>query len=94
MLDPDKPRDVVLYLQSRKGFIKLALQTGSPVVPVFGFNLDGSYGYWFPHGRFVEKLSRSMGFIPLVFWGRWGIPFGIPNPKKIHVIIGKGERNC
>eukprot|EP00584_Thalassiosira_punctigera_P004913 CAMPEP_0172530372 /NCGR_PEP_ID=MMETSP1067-20121228/4125_1 /TAXON_ID=265564 ORGANISM="Thalassiosira punctigera, Strain Tpunct2005C2" /NCGR_SAMPLE_ID=MMETSP1067 /ASSEMBLY_ACC=CAM_ASM_000444 /LENGTH=345 /DNA_ID=CAMNT_0013314565 /DNA_START=248 /DNA_END=1285 /DNA_ORIENTATION=+ len=88
MLNPEKPLDVVLYLQKRKGFIKLALQTGSPVVPVFGFNLDGSYGYWFPRGSFMEKISRSLKMVPLVFWGRWFIPFGIPNPKKIHVVIG------
>lgn len=87
-MNPEKPNEVVLYLKKRKGFIKLALTTGSPVVPVFGFNLDGSYGYWFLRGRMVEKLSRSTGFVPLLFWGRWFIPYGIPNPKKIHVVIG------
>lgn len=68
MLDPNKPEDVVLFLQNRKGFVKLALSTGSPIVPVFGFNLDGSYGYWFPRHPIIEKLSRSIGFLPLVFW--------------------------
>ena len=93
-LDPKKPDDVVLYLKRRKGFIKLALTTGSPVVPVFGFNLDGSYGYYFPRGRLVELLSRQLGMVPLLFWGRWGIPYGIPNPQKIHVVIGQGEWMC
>jgi len=88
MLNPEKPSDVILYLQKRKGFIKLALLTGSPVVPVFCFNLDGSYGYWIPRGRLMAKMSRLIGMVPLVFWGRWFIPFGIPNPKKIHAVIG------
>ncbi|KAL3792785.1 hypothetical protein HJC23_002592 [Cyclotella cryptica] len=88
LLDPKKPDDVVLFLRNRKGFIKLALSTGSPIVPVFGFNLDGSYGYWFPRHPFIEKLSRTIGFLPLVFWGRWFVPFGIPKPKRIHVVIG------
>jgi 2-acylglycerol O-acyltransferase 2 len=92
-LDPAKPNELVLYVKERKGFIKLALTTGSPVVPVFAFNLDGSYGYWLPRGQFVEKISRAVGFAPLVFWGRWGIPFGIPHPRKSHVVIGQGERN-
>lgn len=91
MLNPEKPEDVILYLKKRKGFIKLALTTGSPVVPVFGFGLDGSYGYWFPRGSLTEKISRWMGYVPLVFWGRWFIPYGIPKPQKIHIVIGKGE---
>ena len=88
MLDKANPDDVILFLRSRKGFIKLALSTGSPIVPVFGFNLDGSYGYWFPKHPYIEKLARTIGFLPLIFWGRWFIPFGIPNPRKISVVIG------
>lgn len=87
-LNPAKPHELVLYIKQRKGFIKLALTTGSPVVPVFAFNLDGSYGYWFPRGPFMEKVSRVLGFAPLVYWGRWYIPFGIPYPRKAHVVIG------
>ena len=90
-MDPDKPNDVVLYLKKRRGFIKLALATGSPVVPVFCFNLDGSYGYWFPRGKLTEQISRTIGFLPLIFWGRWALPFGIPHPQKIYVVIGPGE---
>jgi hypothetical protein len=93
MLNPDEPNELVLYLKKRKGFIKLALTTGSPVVPVFAFNLDGSYRYWLPRGLLVEKISRVIGFAPLVFMGRWGVPFGIPIPRKSHVVIGQGTRN-
>lgn len=89
MLDPKKPKEVVLYLEKRKGFIKLALQTGSPLVPVFCFGLDGSYRYYVPRGSLTEKLSRSIGFAPIFYWGRFCIPFGIPYPQKINVVIGK-----
>ncbi len=92
LLNPTKPQELVLYLKKRKGFIKLALTTGSPVVPVFAFNLDGSYGYWVPRGPFAEKISRVIGIAPLIFWGRWGLPFGIPNPQKAHIVIGQGMR--
>ena len=76
LLDPTKPDDIVLYLKNRKGFIKLALSTGSPVCPCFIFNLDGSYGHWAPKGKIVEKISRQIGFLPLFYYGRWKIPFG------------------
>ena len=92
MLKEGKPGDVILYLKKRKGFIKLALMTGSPVVPVFCFNMEGSYGFWFPKGSLAEWVSRQMGCVPLLFWGRWCIPYGIPHPKKIHVVIGQGKQ--
>ena len=68
MLNPSSPRDLVLCLQNHKGFVKLALATGSPIVPVFGFNFDGSYGYWILRGPFMERLSWSLGYLPLSFW--------------------------
>ena len=88
LLDPQKPNDLVLFLQNRKGFIKLALSTGSPIVPVFGFHLDGTFSYWFPRGVLIEKLSRTIGFLPMIYFGRFGIPYGIPHPRKLTVVIG------
>lgn len=77
---------IPLYLKSRKGFIKLALSTGSPICPVFAFGLDKSYDYMIPPG--LSTISRKMGFVPVLFTGRFGIPFGIPKVTKIHVVIG------
>jgi len=89
MIDLNRPKDLVLYLKSRKGFIKLALENGNPIIPCFCFGLDRSYGYWIPRGGLLNQISRTIGFVPLVFWGRFGIPFGIPRPTKLHNIIGK-----
>ena len=89
LMDPAKPDDILMYLRSRKGFIKMALQHGSPIVPVFVFHLDGSYNYWLPRGRLLAQVSRKIGFVPLFFTGRFGIPFFIPKPKKLHVVCGK-----
>ena len=90
MLDPNKPRDLVVYLRNRKGFIKLALQTGSSIIPVFCFHLDGCYKlYWQPRGLLMEKYSRWVGYFPLLYWGRWNIPLGIPRPNKLTVVIGR-----
>jgi 1-acyl-sn-glycerol-3-phosphate acyltransferase len=88
-LDPKKPEELILYLKNRKGFIKLALERGNPIVPVFCFHLDGSYGYWIPTGKFFENLARKIGFLPMAMWGRWGVPLGIPRPKKLHTVFGK-----
>ncbi len=85
----DNQTPLTLYLLKRKGFVKHALATGSPIVPVFAFNLDGSYGYYIPRSKVLHRISRAVGVLPLVFWGRFGIPFGIPYPKRIVVVIGE-----
>lgn len=89
LLDPERPQDLVLYLKSRKGFVKLALENGNPIIPSFCFGLDRSYGYWIPRGEIMNRIARTIGFVPLVMWGRFGIPLGIPRPTKLHNVIGK-----
>mmetsp|Transcript_35861 Transcript_35861/g.43178 ORF Transcript_35861/g.43178 Transcript_35861/m.43178 type:complete len:351 (+) Transcript_35861:166-1218(+) len=87
-MDPANPHEIPIYIKKRKGFVNLALRFGSPIVPVFIFNLDGSYGYWIPKGTIMKRLANAIGFVPLFFWGRFGIPFGIPNPQKLVVVVG------
>lgn len=89
LIDPKNKDDLILYLQSRKGFIKLALETGTAIVPTFIFNQDNSFGYVIPRGKFVTKIGRQIGILPAFFWGRSCIPFGIPNPVNISVVIGE-----
>lgn len=89
-VDPEKPNDIVLFLQSRKGFIKLALEKGVPIIPVFMFGLMGGYrGILFPKSQWATKLGRKIGFMPVIYFGRWWIPLGIPFPTKMHVVVGK-----
>ncbi len=88
-MDDNNQNNIILYLKKRKGFVKMALEYGSPIVPVFTFNLDGSFGYILTRGRLVAWLARMIGFLPLFFWGRYFIPMGIPFPKKITVVLGK-----
>jgi len=78
---------IPLYLKHRKGFVKMALDTGSPIVPVFAFGLDKSYTYLILPGL-TWISTQLLGFVPVLFVGRFGIPFGIPKPTKISVVIG------
>jgi len=82
--------DIVLFLKNRKGFVKLALEYGVSIVPVFGFHIDESFGFFIPpDGPIVRQMARSLGLLPVFYWGRWGIPFGIPRSKRVNVVIGK-----
>jgi 2-acylglycerol O-acyltransferase 2 len=89
LIDPKSPNDLILYLKNRKGFVKLALENGTPIVPVFMFHLDGSFKYLIPRGKLASTVARKIGFLPLIMFGRFNVPFGIPNPQKIHVVFGE-----
>mmetsp|Transcript_24079 Transcript_24079/g.27488 ORF Transcript_24079/g.27488 Transcript_24079/m.27488 type:complete len:505 (+) Transcript_24079:149-1663(+) len=89
LMDPSRPQELALYLKQRKGFIKMALETGTPVCPVFCFGLNGCYAYYLQRGPIITKVSRLIGFLPLLFFGRWSIPCGTPKPQKLHVVFGK-----
>lgn len=79
-----------IILSKRKGFCKIALQTGASLIPCYTLGANQIYNrYWGPDS-FMAKLSSKIQ-TSLVFWtDRFGIPFGIiPNKVKIILLIGK-----
>lgn len=70
---PDRPNTENLYLKSRKGFLRLALQQGVDVVPVFHFGSSQAFRqlHWGPLGYLSRKLRFSLFIlIPWVFQQR------------------------
>lgn len=83
-----KPGVYKIVLKSRKGFVKLALRHGSPIVPVISFGetdlfdqIEGPTLFWIQ-----EKLRHYIGIAPLVLKGRgfFQYTFGlIPQRRKV-----------
>jgi len=84
-----------IFLSTRKGFIKLALQQGVSIVPAFAFGQSSAYHYarlgppLLPR-RAVDMIARAVGFLPMYIWGAHGSP--LPRPVPIHVVLGKPIR--
>lgn len=82
----------VVFLRSRTGFVRLALQHGAPLVPVYAFGQTATYGWyrpgppWIP-ASVVQLISRGIGFAPLILWGAYGT--AVPKHAPITVVIGK-----
>lgn len=85
----------VAYLKRRQGFVRLALQHGVPLVPVFAFGQSNLYGYIrlffdFPRGVVPRsawaRFTRRIGFVPMFVWGRWGT--AIPRREPLIIVVG------
>lgn len=76
-----------VFVKSRKGFVKLAIEHGASLVPVYAF---GETDMYHTSDRFMELRKWLMKHcrvaIPL-FWGRWGSP--VPYPVTLTVVVGK-----
>jgi len=82
--DPPK-REIVLFLKNRRGFIKLALQLGLDLVPVFThgeLELYHQLQFALHHRLRLSRLLR----LPITFV--WGKCFLLPFRRPLTVVVG------
>ncbi|XP_045468419.1 2-acylglycerol O-acyltransferase 1-like [Harmonia axyridis] len=85
-----------IFLKNRKGFIKVALRNGCPLVPVYSFGENEVYGqYEFGEGSIMRKLQRMLkkltGIALPIPKGRglFQYSFGVlPYRRPINVVVG------
>lgn len=90
------PGSCTLTLKDRKGFIRMALQTGANLVPVYSFGENELYNQANnPRGsllrRLQDRIRRWLTFAPVLFYGRgiFQYNFGfLPFRRKITTVVG------
>jgi diacylglycerol O-acyltransferase 2, plant len=83
----DDNSECVLYLNKHRGFVKLALQFGLPIVPVFSFGLQNTFSYWVPKHWLATYIGRKFGVLPMAFFGLWGLPMGPAKPCQYTNVV-------
>lgn len=78
------PDEECIILDSRKGFIKMALKHKLPLIPIYTFG--GSKIMRRIDSGFLEKISNFLRISLCLFYGKFGLP--IPFRTKLLYIIG------
>jgi len=85
-----------VVLKSRAGFVKIAMQTGANLVPVWGFGENDLYDNLAAGSptiiKWQRKIQRMISFAPLIVAGRGVFSYSgglLPHRRPISVVIGK-----
>lgn len=83
----NKKKKCRVFLESRKGFVKAAIEAGAPLVPCFHFGTADVFSLASPPRALAEKLSRR--FRVSLIWpaGVLGLP--VPRPAPLLVAVGR-----
>ena len=79
------PKEEVMMVQNRKGFISIALETGTQIIPCYCFGNTQTFRCY--SNSWLEAFSRKFQASIILFWGRWGTP--VPFRSPILTVMGR-----
>lgn len=69
-----------ILLKSRGGICKLALETGTDLIPAYLFGNSKAIDVWYDSYGIMQWLSRKLRVSLVFFTGRWGLPVPYRTP--------------
>jgi len=88
MFQPSGTQETI-YIQQRKGIVKIALRAGTPIIPVYGFGHTSLYSIIVDPFGILEYLSNTLQTSLTPFFGRWGWFLGPPRRIPVAVVLGE-----
>ena len=88
MFQPSGTQETI-YIQQRKGIVKIALRAGTPIIPVYGFGHTSLYSVIVDPFGILEYLSNTLQTSLTPFFGRWGWFLGPPRRIPVAVVLGE-----
>jgi len=77
-------------IKKRRGFIRVAKETGAILVPIWCADERSYYTHWLPLGF---SLERFLFFpVPIFIWGRWWCPLAPNRPSQSRIYVGRPIR--
>jgi 1-acyl-sn-glycerol-3-phosphate acyltransferase len=77
------------WVKNRKGIVKIALRTGTPLVPVYAFGHTQLWDVVSDPFGFLERISIALDVSFVLGFGRWGWPLGPAKRKPVLVACGE-----
>mmetsp|Transcript_35988 Transcript_35988/g.99179 ORF Transcript_35988/g.99179 Transcript_35988/m.99179 type:complete len:370 (+) Transcript_35988:68-1177(+) len=80
------------WLCRRKGIVKIALESGAALVPVYGFGHTALLTPILDPFRILERVSIKLDVSIVPFLGRYGWPMGPPRRLPVAMVMGRPVR--
>ena len=84
--------DEIAHINQRKGIVKIALRTGTPLVPVYCFGHTALWKVLVDPFGILEALSVKLDISVCPFFGRFNIFLGPPQRVAVCVCLGEPVR--
>lgn len=81
-----KPGSHDIVFKTRKGLVRLAVETGAELVPCYVFGGTDFFENLATGNGFFSRISRRLKMGLTIFWGQLGLP--IPFAPKVTMVIG------